>query len=62
MEEFLFELIYTFINVLDMKEKYGDSLPYDAYFPSLQLKVEGRTCKFCRKYHSSKKSLNNHIK
>ena len=46
----------------DLGEKYNGLLPYDAYFPTLQEKVEARTCKFCMKYHSSKKSLNRHLR
>ena len=46
----------------DLEEKYNGLLPYDAYFPTLQEKVEARTCKFCMKYHSSKKSLNRHLR
>ena len=46
----------------DLSDKYKGLLPYDAYFPTLQEKVEARTCKFCMKYHSSKKSLNRHLR
>ena len=41
-------------------EKYGDKIPFDVYFPSVQEKVEKRTCSICKKYHSSIKSLNGH--
>ena len=46
----------------DLSEKYKGLLPYDAYFPTLQEKVEARTCKFCMKYHSSEKSLHRHLR
>ena len=46
----------------DLSEQYDGLLPYDAYFPTLQDKVESRTCKYCKKYHSSKKSLNRHLR
>ena len=38
-------------------QKYGKFIPYDAYLPSCQTKVEDRTCKVCFKYHATKKSL-----
>ena len=41
-------------------EKYGDRIPFDVYFPSVQEKVEKRTCPDCKQYHSSLKSLNGH--
>ena len=40
--------------------KYGKTIPYDAYLPSCQGKVEDRTCKVCYKYHATKKSLKMH--
>ena len=43
-------------------EKYDGKIPYDAYFPTQQEKVEGRTCTKCNKYHASKKSLKLHMK
>ena len=41
-------------------EKYEAKIPFDAYFPSLQDKIERRTCSVCHKYHSSIKSLTAH--
>ena len=46
----------------DLEKQYSVILSYDVYFPTLQLKVEGRTCQLCKKYHSSKKSLNRHLR
>ena len=43
-----------------LKTLYGKSVPYDAFLPSCQEKVEGRTCKVCFKYHATKKSLQCH--
>ena len=45
-----------------LKEKYGEMVPYDVYFPSQQMKVEKRICKHCKKYFSSVKSLTQHRK
>ena len=42
--------------------KYGKNIPYDAYLPSCQDKVESRTCKVCYKYHATKKSFGMHNK
>ena len=41
-------------------EKYENKIPFDTFFPSLQDKVEKRTCSECKKYHSSIKSLTAH--
>ena len=46
----------------ELKQKYGKNVPYDAYLPSCQDKVEKRTCKVCYKYHATIKSLNMHKK
>ena len=43
-----------------LKSLYGKSVPYDAFLPSCQDKIEGRTCKVCYKYHATKKSLQSH--
>ena len=40
--------------------KYKNKIPFDTFFPSLQEKVEKRTCSMCQKYHSSIKSLMAH--
>ena len=45
-----------------LKSLYGNSVPYDAFLPSCQGKIEGRTCKVCYKYHATKKSLQSHKK
>ena len=42
------------------KQKFGASIPYDLYFPTLQEKLEKRVCVKCFKYHASIKSLNVH--
>ena len=44
----------------DLLVKYKDNLPFDVFFPSLQDKVEKRTCEDCQKYHASIKSLTAH--
>jgi len=44
------------------KQKFGASIPYDLYFPTLQEKLEKRVCVKCFKYHASIKSLNVHKK
>ena len=41
----------------ELKEKYGEKVPYDVYFPSQQQKVENRVCQVCGMYFSSVKSL-----
>ena len=45
---------------LDLKEKYGGKVPYDAYFPTQQQLVEKRFCSVCGMYFSSVKSLTKH--
>ena len=45
-----------------LKEKYGDVVPYDVYFPTQQDQVLRRMCKNCSKYHASLKSLALHKK
>ena len=45
-----------------LKTLYGKSVPYDAFLPSCQGKIEARTCKVCYKYHATKKSLQCHKK
>ena len=50
------------IALVDLQIKFAGILPYDVYFPTLQQKVQGRTCQFCQKYHSSKKSLKRHLR
>lgn len=45
-----------------MVEKYGNNVPYDAFFPSLQDKISKRICPVCRKYFSAIQSLNIHKK
>ena len=40
-----------------LKEKYGDKVPYDVYFPTQQAKVEKRFCTVCGMYFSAVKSL-----
>ena len=45
-----------------LKEKFGDDVPYDVYFPTQQDQVIRRMCKNCSKYHASLKSLALHKK
>ena len=42
---------------VELKEKYGDLVPYDAYLPTQQDHVQKRICPNCKKYHASIKSL-----
>ena len=43
-----------------LKEKYGENVPYNVYFPTQQDKVDGRVCKICGKYFSVKITLTEH--
>ena len=67
-KEFEFPSIFARIILEDklapaaLKEKFCGKIPYDAFFPTQQEVVEGRTCDVCMKYHASKKSLKLHIK
>ena len=47
---------------VELKEKYGDLVPYDAYLPTQQDHVQKRICPNCKKYHASIKSLTIHKK
>ena len=47
----------SFLLPEELKEKFKGVVPYDAYFPSIQDKVESRICKSCLKYFSLKLSL-----
>ena len=44
----------------NLKEKYGDVLPYDAFCPTIQEKLLKRICPKCKKYHATIKSLSQH--
>ena len=55
-------LLENTITPEQLTSKYGKSVPYDAFLPSCQQKVEGRTCTVCYKYHATKKSLQLHKK
>lgn len=44
----------------ELRDKYGDCLPYDAFFPTVLDKLEKRICKKCKKYHATIKSLAAH--
>ena len=41
----------------NLKTKYNRKVPYNVYFPTLQEKVEDRTCRLCGQYFSVKISL-----
>ena len=55
-------LLENTITPEQLTSKCGKSVPYDAFLPSCQQKVEGRTCTVCYKYHATKKSLQLHKK
>ena len=44
----------------ELKDKFGENVPYDVYLPSQQDNVQKRICPNCQKYHSSIKSLTIH--
>lgn len=44
------------------QEKYGKTVPYDLYLPSIQHCIDKRVCKECGKYHATQKSLALHKK
>ena len=44
----------------NLKTKYNGIVPYNVYFPTLQEKVEDRTCRLCGQYFSVKISLAEH--
>ena len=41
----------------NLKTNYNGKVPYDVYFPTLQEKVEDRTCRLCGQYFYVKISL-----
>ena len=43
-----------------LKLKYKDNVPYDVFFPSQQLKIDGRICKVCSQYFAVQLSLKEH--
>ncbi len=47
---------------LQVREKFGRTVPYDVYLPTVKDKIEKRICKKCGKYHASIKSLGVHNK
>ena len=44
----------------DLKTTYNGKVPYDVYFPTLQERVEERTCRLCGQYFSVNISLAEH--
>ena len=44
----------------NLKTKYNGKVPYDVYFPTLQERVEERTCRLCGQYFSVNISLAEH--
>ena len=46
----------------EIRNKYGELVPYDLFFPTVKEKIPKRVCKKCLKYHATIKSLNLHKK
>ena len=44
----------------EVDDKYGSSVPYDVYLPSVEDKIDKRVCSNCKKYHATQKSLKLH--
>ena len=44
----------------NLKTTYNGKVPYDVYFPTLQERVEERTCRLCGQYFSVNISLAEH--